>query len=103
MKRVLNRKLYDTDRAEQIAQYAPHPDRWDIQFLVETLYKTADEEYFLHCRVVAVSEYVTTIEGGRTVEEELIVLDEEAALDWCEEHAIDGGIVIDEFEELVET
>ena len=31
MQRVINRKLYDTEQAEQIARYAPLTDRGDCQ------------------------------------------------------------------------
>ena len=103
IQRVIDRKLYDTDRAEEIAQYAPNTDRSDFHFLVETLYKTTDGEYFLHCEGGAATKYAKSCGGGeRTGSEELKPLDEEAALDWCEERAIDGRIVVDEFEELVE-
>ena len=103
MQRVIDRKLYDTDRAEQIAQYAPNTDRGNFHFLIETLYKTADGVYFLHCEGGAATEYAKSCNSGRTGGEELQVLDDEAALDWCEERAIDGSIVVDEFKHLVET
>jgi len=103
MKQIIERKLYDTDRAEQIAKYAPNTDRGDFYFLIETLYKTADGVYFLHCEGGAATEYAKPCNGGQTSGEELRILDEETALDWCEERVIDGNIVVDEFEHLIET
>ncbi|GGL64576.1 hypothetical protein [Halocalculus aciditolerans] len=105
MQRVINRKLYDTDEAEQIAQHAPNTDRGDYHYLIETLYKTSDEEpeYFLHCEGGAATEYSDPYEGGRTSGEELNLVDPETALDWCEERAIDGEIIVEEFGELIET
>lgn len=104
MQRVNQRKLYDTNRAERIAQYAPNTDRGDYGYLIETLYKTPDGEYFLHCEGGAATEYAKPCGGGgQTAGEELNVLDEEAALDWCEERSIDGELVVEEFGHLIET
>lgn len=104
MRCVIDRKLYDTDRAEQIAQYAPNTDRGDLYYLVETLYETSDEEYFLHCEGGAATKYAKSCSGGGTIGgAEIELLDEEAALDWCEERGIDGEIVVDEFDHLIET
>ena len=57
MQRVIDRKLYDTDRAEQIAKHAPNTDRGDYHYLIETLYKTSERGYFLHCEGGAATEY----------------------------------------------
>lgn len=104
MQRVIDRKLYDTERAEQIAKYAPNTDRGDYDYLIETLYKTSKGEYFLHGEGGAATEYAKPCDGGaRTAGEEINPIDEEAALDWCEERAIDGEIVVEEFGHLIET
>jgi hypothetical protein len=104
MQRVIDRKLYDTDRAEQIAQYAPNKDRSDLYYLVETLYEAAGGGYFLHCEGGAATQYAKPCSGGGTTGgAEIEPLDEEAALDWCEEHGIDGKVVVDEFGHLIET
>jgi hypothetical protein len=104
MKRVIDRKLYDTDRAEPIAQHAPNTDRGDFHYLIETLYKSPSGEYFLHCEGGAATEYSQPCgDGIRTDGEELTRLDAEAALDWCEERAIDGQVVVAEFDEFIET
>lgn len=104
MQRVIDRKLYDTDRAEQIAKHAPNTDRGDYHYLIETLYKTLERGYFLHCEGGAATEYAKPCDGGgRTDGEELNLLNEEAALDWCEERTIDGEVIVDEFGHLVET
>ncbi len=104
MKRLIDRKLYDTDQAEQITRYAPNTYRGDFNYLIETLYKTPDGEYILHCEGGAATEYAKPCDGGgKTSGEELNVLDEEAVLDWCEDRKIDGSIVVSEFEHLIET
>ena len=104
MQRVINRKLYDTNEAEQIAQHAPNTDTGDFNYLIETLYKTPGGEYFLHCEGGAATKYAKPCNGGgRTGGQELDPLTEEAALDWCEERSIAGEVVVEEFGELIET
>jgi len=39
MRQIIDRKLYDTDAAEEIAEHAPNTDRSDLYYLVEALYK----------------------------------------------------------------
>ena len=64
MQRVIERKLYDTDRAEQIAQHAPNTDRGDFYYLIETLYKTSGGEYFLHGEGGAATKYAKPCNGA---------------------------------------
>lgn len=84
-------------------RYAPLTDRGDFNYLIETLHKTADGEYFLHGDGGAATKWAEKISNQRTPGEEIRLLTDEEALDWCEERAIDGEIVVDEFGHLVET
>ena len=102
MQRVIDRKLYDTERAEQIARYAPLTNRGDYNYLIETLYKTSDGEYFVHGEGGAATKWAEKISNKRTPGEELQVLTDKEALDWCEEQAIAGEIVVEEFAHLIE-
>jgi hypothetical protein len=103
MKQLIDRKLYDTDEAEQIAKYAPNTDRDDFRYVIETLYRTSDEEYFVHGEGGAATTYAKRVTGGHAPGEEIHRLTEEEALDWCEARSIDGEIVIEEFGALIET
>ena len=103
MKRVIDRKLYDTDRAEQIARYAPLTNRGDYNYLIETLYKTDSGEYFLHGDGGAATKWAEKISNQRTPGEKIQLLTDEEALDWCEERAIDGETIVEEFSHLIET
>jgi len=102
MKRVKDRTVYDTEVAEQIAQYAPNAKRGDHHHLIETLYKTTDEEYFLHCEGGAATGYAKRVSEGFAAGKEIRRLTREEALDWCEERSIDGEIVVEEFGDLLE-
>lgn len=101
MKRVINRKLYDTEQAEQIARYAPLTDRGDFNYLIETLYKTSEGDYFLHAEGGASTKWAEKISNQRTPGEVIQLLTEEEAIDWCEERMIDGEIVVKEFGDLI--
>lgn len=100
MRRVINRKLYDTERAAQIARYAPPTSRDDLDYIVETLYKTPDGDYFVHTEDAGIS--IAGLRNEIAPKKDVRVLSEAEALDWCEERAIDGDIVIDEFKHLLE-
>jgi hypothetical protein len=47
MKQLTNRKLYDTDKSDRIAQYCPIPDKGDYDFIKEKPHETEGGEYFL--------------------------------------------------------
>ncbi len=102
MKQIINRKLYDTDQAEQIARHAPNTDRQDFYFLIETLYKTSDGDYFIHGEGGPQTKYAKSTGNGRTGSEQIRLLSEEEAVDWCEDKAITSAVIIDEFEHLIE-
>lgn len=102
MKQIIDRKVFNTENAEQIAKYGSVANKSDFQALAETLYKNSDGEYFLHCQGGAATEYAEVAAQGKTYGEELQVLTKEDALDWCEERSIDANKVIQEFDELLE-
>ncbi|WP_336022476.1 hypothetical protein [Halobellus salinisoli] len=102
MQRVINRKLYNTEHAEQIALYAPLTDRGDFNYLIEALYKTSNGEYFLHGDGGAETKWAEKISNQRFPGEEIQLLTAEEAVDWCEERAIDGETIVEEFGDLIE-
>jgi hypothetical protein len=101
MRRVKDRTLYDTETAEQIAQHGSAADPSDFHHLAETLYKTPDGEYFIHGEGGAATKYATQTSDGTTNGQEIRRLTTEEALQWCEDHSIDGDTVVDEFAELL--
>lgn len=103
MKRVIDRKLYDTEQAEAIARYARNTDRGYFHYFLETLYKTDNGEYFLHGEGGPKTKYAERFNGGRTGGAEIKLLTDEQAVNWCEKCSIDGEVVIEEFADLIET
>lgn len=102
MQRIIDRILYGTDLAEQIAEYAPSTDGGSIYHLVETLFKRADGEYFLRCRGGAMTMHGRFRGGSPTVGVTITPLSEDAALEWCEAREIDGAVVMAAFAHLID-
>lgn len=103
MMRVIDRQLYDTDAAEQIARFVKNPDTSDSNYFIETLYRTDEGEFILHGDGGASTIYAKKAQSGYMGGQELTPLSEEEALDWCEEKGIDGGLVVEEFGHLIDT
>jgi hypothetical protein len=102
MRQIIGRKVYDTERAEQIAKHGAIVDKSDFHALAETLYKNSDGEYFLHCQGGAATPYADEAREGTTYGEEIQLLTAEEALDWCEKRSINTDNVFEEFAELLE-
>jgi hypothetical protein len=102
MQQIIDRKVYDTDTADQIAKHGAIVDKGDFHALAETLYKDADGQYFLHCQGGAATKYAKRTQEGKTFGERIQLLSKEEALDWCEERSIGTGSVVEEFAELIE-
>jgi len=89
MKRVINRKMYNTETATMIGQYWNGIDSSDFRTLTETLYKTKKGEYFLHGSGGPLSKYSAPRgSNGRCGSENIIVLTKDKAIDWAEENEI---------------
>jgi len=103
MLRIIDRKPYDTDEAESIAQHMPNTVHGEVPGWRETLYKREDDDCYLHLEAWNTSErYVINYDEMDPSSESIVPIEEEEAVDWCEDRAIDGEIVIEEFGHLVE-
>lgn len=102
MRQIIERKVYDTDTAEQIGKHGSIVDKQDFHALAETLYKAPDGEYFLHCQGGAATQYAKQTNAGTTYGEEIQLLTKEEALNWCEDRAINPDRIIEEFADLIE-
>ena len=90
MKKVINGKVYDSDKARALGEYAPNPYRSDFHYFCETLYRKKTGEFFLHGEGNAASKYALSCGqnewcGG----EKIIPLTYADAQAWAEEH-LDG-------------
>ena len=99
MKRVIRNKVYDTDTAQRLGEYAPNPYRSDFHYFCETLYRKKTGEFFLHGEGNAASKYSRSCGQNEWCGDEKIVpLTYEDAQAWAEEH-LDGDEYIEIFGE----
>jgi hypothetical protein len=101
MKATINRLVYDTNTAEELANES-YGYQTDFNHWSETLYKTKKGNYFLFGEGGALSKYAepcgNNCYGGG---DRIIPLTEEEALEWCELHG--WQIIIDKhFKHLIE-
>lgn len=96
-KKVINRKVYDTETASLIAEVSfSYPG--DFQYWSESLYRTTDKTYFLAGEGGPMSHYAKSIGNNTTTGGSNIrPLSTSEAIDWCEENDIDADTIIDEF------
>lgn len=87
MRKVVNRRLYDTEKSREVGSWSNEYPVNDFHFCMETLHRKRTGEYFLHGEGGAMSRYAESCgqnmwRGG----EAIIPLDYEAARVWAEEH-----------------
>jgi hypothetical protein len=87
MKKIINRRAYDTDTATEIGYWENMPDIRNFQHESETLYRKKNGEYFLHGEGGPASRYAepagaNTWTGGARI----MPLTYEEAEKWAEEH-----------------
>lgn len=104
MKRIIDRTLYDTETAEQVARYMPNSVAGGVVDIRETLYKRTDGKYFLYQERWITEGYSAVIYDEMDPSwENIVPFTEEEAVDWCEDRMIEGEIVIEEFSHLIDT
>lgn len=90
MKKVINKKRYDTDTAEKLAYYTNNGDDRDLYWIAETLYRKTTGEYFLYGEGNAGSCYaVHSGQNSWSGGEQIIPLTYDDATEWAEKH-LDG-------------
>lgn len=95
MKKIINKKLYNTETAKKIGEI-----EYDVNdrlfYVIKTLYKKVTGEYFLHCEGGAGTPYAMPDGDGMMAGELITPLTYEAAEKWCEKN-LNSGIYEKEF------
>lgn len=86
MKKIINRKLYDTDTAQVIGADGNGYGASDFNCVCETLYRKRTGEYFLHGEGGARSRYASREGNMWGWGQQIIPLTYDEARDWAEEH-----------------
>lgn len=86
MKKIINSRRYDTETAQQVAQYThSYPSEFD--YYVETLYRKKGGEFFLHGYGHAASPYCEWVDSStRSAGERIVPMAYDAAREWAEKH-----------------
>ena len=102
MKRIINRKLYDTATAKEIGSYSNGYGAGDFHYLYEALYRKRTGEFFLYGSGGAMTKY--RVECGNRCwsgSDDIIPCTEEEAMEWAEEH-LDADTYMEVFGEVKE-
>ncbi len=98
MRRVIDGLAYDTDKAREVASHETGY-RTDAHWVREVLYKTKRSRYFLYGEGGPLTTYRQAVDGNAcTSGVGIAVLDDEAALAWCEQNSIDADVIEQEFD-----
>lgn len=92
MKAIIDRKRYDTETAEEVADWDNGCSTTDFGYCSETLYRTKSGAYFLAGHGGAMSRWSQPVgNNGRGGGSGIMVLTPGEALDWLESHnAVDA-------------
>lgn len=86
MRKVINKKVYDTKTAELVAEYYNGFSRGDFRYLYEGLYRTNRGQFFLHADGGAMTKYCERVGNQTSGAETIILLTPEEAYEWLVEH-----------------
>lgn len=102
MKKIINKKLYDTDTAKNVAEFQNTPYLRDYQHYKEILYRKKTGEFFLYGCGNAASKYAEVrADRMRCPGEKIIPFTEAEAREWLEVNS-DADTYIELFGEVEE-
>lgn len=102
MRKIINKKMYDTETAEWVEEFENTPYKSNYQYYVETLYRKKTGEFFLHGCGNAASPYAEVrADRMRSPGEKIIPLTEAEAKNWMEQYG-DVDTYIELFGEVEE-
>ena len=104
MKKIINGRVYDTEKAKELGTYANYGSWRDFSHLEETLYRKKTGEYFLFGEGGPMTRYAEAEgQNGWSGGKRIMPMTYDEAREWAEEHleadeyeAIFGEIVEDE-------
>ncbi len=96
MKKIIEGRVYNTDTAELVGEWANTYNTRDFNFCIENLYRKKTGEFFIHGRGGPMSRYAVSV-GGNAMSgsEQIKPISFEYAKQWAEEH-----LTADEYEKL---
>ena len=102
MKAIIDRKQYNTETAELVADYSNGLGGGDFNHVREALYRTPKGRYFLHGKGGSMSSWaVRHADNGSSGGEGLRSVSNALAYEWAE-RCLDPGEVLEIFPDMVE-
>ena len=102
MRKIINKKMYDTDTADFVEEFENTPYKNNYQYYIKTLYRKKTGEFFLHGYGNAASKYAEVrADRMRSPGEIIIPLTEDEAKNWVEQYS-DVDTYIELFGEIEE-
>jgi hypothetical protein len=94
-KKVIDRILYDTEKAEEIFSWENHYSRMDFDFVAEVLYRTPKGNFFLVGEGGPMSKYAVPAGSNATSgsSDNITPISKEQAITWLENHEGDEKIL----------
>jgi hypothetical protein len=92
MKKIIDGKRYDSEKAERVAGFQNGLGASDFRYIFEDLYRTASGSWFLHGEGGAMTEYSKPDGDGWTGGSDIHPLDEEEARKWLEDRDDIGAL-----------
>ena len=102
MKKIINGKVYDTEKAAELASWSNGGTWNDFRHVEETLYRKKTGEFFLYGAVGPMTQYAEQVElNGWSSGSRIMPMTYAEAAKWAEEH-LDGDDYEAIFGEVVE-
>ena len=86
MKKIINKKLYNTETAELIARHSNGLSRSDFNYIFEELYRTKKGNWFIHAEGGANTRYSVACGNMQTGSETIIAIDKDEAYQFLEKN-----------------
>ncbi|KAB8139118.1 hypothetical protein F9U64_01600 [Gracilibacillus oryzae] len=86
MKKIISKKIYDTEKAKLVAEYSNGLFLGDFNHLYEGLYLSNSGQFFLHAQGGPHTKYSESSGNSTSGIETIILLDNNQAYAWLEKH-----------------
>lgn len=101
MKKIINKKLYNTETAKDLGFWNNGRSCCDSSYMEETLYQKKTGEFFLYGYGGALTGYAKRVGTSQSEGEKITPLSVDEAKEWAEEH-LDADDYLDIFEDTEE-
>lgn len=95
MKQIIDRRIFDTETAQEIHSESNGLSSTDFRSQTETLYQTKSGSFFLHGEGGGLTKYAASVGNSTCEGEEILPMSKDEAYDWLE--SVDAVGVIEEY------